>query len=85
MSAEHAPGRPFDGFASLRFAITELELLAAKLGAWLGADDEATEAATWDLPSWRALHLYERVLADIGTLAGRYVELKIREQHGGFP
>jgi len=80
VSADQPPGRPFDGFAELKFAIGELHSMAVKLGVTLGADDEATQAATWDAASWRALDLYERTLADIGALSAKYVRLVIRSR-----
>ena len=48
MSADQPPGRPFDGFGELRFAIGELHNMAVTLGSTLGADDDATQAATWE-------------------------------------
>jgi hypothetical protein len=77
---DQPPGRPFDGFAELRWAITELHHLAVKLGITLGADDEAAQAATWDAGSWSALDLYERTLIDLGTLSARCVRNVIRNR-----
>jgi len=77
MSADQAPGRVFDGFAELKFAIGELHHLAVRLGVILAVDDNVLTESTWDASAWRALDLYERTLADIGELSGKYVKLII--------
>ena len=77
--------RPFDGLAELRFAIRELENLAARLGPTLEFDDASSETALWDERSFAALDLMERTLSDIGTLAAQYVRLLIADRYGRDP
>ena len=48
MIASGGSGREFTGWKELRFAITELQYLAARLGTLLHAADEDSEAIVWD-------------------------------------
>ena len=77
-------GAAFDAWASLKFAITELQMLAAALGPALAADEDGA-AITWDEASWRAGDLLERTFADIGTLSAQYVRLAIIDRRGIDP
>jgi hypothetical protein len=83
VSAEQPPGREFTGWAELRYAIGELQALSVQLGVQLHSGEEDPSALIWDEGTWRAADLLERTLADLGTLAGRYVRLKIRDR--GLP
>lgn len=80
-----SPERPFDGWHELKFAISELQQLAATLGSRLGADDESADTATWDEAAYRALDLLERTYADIGTLSAAYLRLAILDRRGIDP
>lgn len=75
----------FDAWAQLKFAIRELEQLAATLGSVLGADDETGQAATWDASSYAAVDLLERTYADIGTLSAAYLRCAIIDRRGTDP
>jgi hypothetical protein len=63
----------------------ELQSLTVQLGVHLHTDEDNAAAILWDAATWRAADLYERALADLGTLSARYVRLKIAEQHGRAP
>jgi hypothetical protein len=79
------PPRSFDGWAELRFAISELHLMAAQLGSHLHADDETPQWVTADRQTWAAADLLERCYADLGTLAVQYVRMAILDRRGIDP
>lgn len=79
------PQKAFDGWAELRWAIAELHLMAAKLGATLGSDDETELWIVADRGTFAAADLLERTLADVGTLAAHYLRLAIADRRGIDP
>lgn len=81
---DRGPGRQVDGWAELRWAIAELQQLAARLTVHLDADDEH-QAITWDTASWRAADLLERTLADVGSLSAQYLRCAIADRRGIDP
>jgi hypothetical protein len=84
-SADSDPGGSFSGWQEIKFAVRELEHLAAKLSVALQADDDSGEAITWDAAAWQAADLLERAYADIGTLSGTYLRLMIADRYGRDP
>jgi hypothetical protein len=81
---EHGPGRPFDAWLELRFAIAELHSLASQLTVNLDIGDEHA-AVTWNLEAWRAADLLERTLADVGTLSAQWLRCSILDRRGIDP
>ncbi len=78
------PGRPFDGWSELKWAISELHTFVSRLTVHLDADDE-NQSIIWDEGSWRAADLLERALADVGTLSAQYLRLMVMDRRGTDP
>ena len=84
MTPDRGPGREVDGWHELKWAIAELQHLAARLAVHLDADDEH-QAITWDQRAWHAGALLERTLADVGTLSAQYLRCAITDRRGIDP
>jgi hypothetical protein len=82
--SETRPGRPFDGWQELKWAIAELHAFASRLTVHLDADDE-NNAVIWDTGAWRAADLLEGCLADVGTLSSQYLRCAILDRRGIDP
>jgi hypothetical protein len=85
VSADSDPGGSFSGWQEIKFAVRELQNLAAKLSVALAADDDSGATITWDNASWQAADLLERCYADIGALSAQYLRCAILDRRGIDP
>ena len=81
---DRGPGREVTGWAELKWAIGELQALAARLTVHLDSDAEH-EAIVWDQRAWHAGALLERTLRDVGELSAQYLRCAIIDRRGIDP
>ena len=84
VTPDRGPGREVDGWTELKWAIAELQHLAARLTVHLDADDEH-QAITWDQHAFNAGALLERTLRDVGELSAAYLRCSIADRRGIDP